>query len=362
MTAPRRHLGRYSEDCPPEARRWMPELWPKADRAAWVRAVAEAEGPFDQPGPAASWAVKTRRARAGAWGNFLAFLDARGDLDRSGMPADRLTPARLTAWLAASTERWTANTARQIVAELTLAIAAMVPDRDWSWVRRHPARPREAEARASRKLVAPIDLALLVERALDLCIAADAAPPSHSASRDHRDGLLLALTAYVGLRRYNIAALRLGESLQVIGGGYRLVVSRSDVKNGEPVDVPVPTALVPHLRRYLEVHRPRLLKGRPDPGPLWISGGGRPIGYGWLYNLFRTRGMALIGQAINPHVIRHAIASGLLQDDPRDVEVAGAVLAHRGSRSVNEVYDRTGRAAAQAEWRRISDLARAAGG
>ncbi|MFC7540444.1 hypothetical protein ACFQU2_14525 [Siccirubricoccus deserti] len=61
--------------------------------------------------------------------------------------------------------------------------------------------------------------------------------------------------------------------------------------------------------------------------------------------------MALIGQCVNPHSIRHAIATGMLQHDPRDVEVAGAALAHRGSRSVNEVYDQSGRAAAQKEWR-----------
>jgi integrase len=125
------------------------------------------------------------------------------------------------------------------------------------------------------------------------------------------------------------------------------------VKNGEPIDVQVPATLVPHLRRHIEVHRPRLLDGAADHGCLFVGRAGRPLAYSWIYNLFRYRGAELIGQPINPHAIRHAIATGLLEDDPRAVATAGAALAHRGSRSVNEVYDRSGRGAAEAEWRRL---------
>jgi integrase len=345
--------GRCSTNFPLELRRLTPEHWPTADRTAWERATAEAAGPFERPGAAAHLAPATRRARAGSWGNFLAFLASRNDLDPAEAPADRLTPPRLTAWLKALRQRATASTVNQLVRDLSLAIAAMAPERDWSWVRQHPDRPRDAEIRASRKSVAPINLPLLVDRALALCDAADAAPASPEASLDHRDGLLLAMAAYLGLRRVNIVGLHLGTTVQQVGDGYRLTLTGKAVKNGVPVDVPAPPTLVPYLSRHLKVHRPRLLGGASDDGWLFLGRAGRPLGYGWLYSLFQRRGAELIGQPINPHAIRHAIATSLLLDNPRAIAVAGATLAHRGSRSVNEVYDRSGRAGAAAEWRRL---------
>jgi integrase len=353
MTARQTLRGKHSIDFPLEMRRLMPEQWPAEDRAAWERAIAVAAGPFDRPGPAAHLALATRHGRAGTWGNFLAFLASRGELNTSEALADRLTPTRLTAWLEALHARTSANSVHQGLGALALVVAVLVPGQDWSWVRRHPLRPTDGEARASRKPIQQFDLALLVDRALDFCTTADAAPPSHETARAHRDGLMLALTAYVGLRRVNITGLRLGATIRQVGEGYRLVLEGGAVKNGVPIDVPVPATLVPHLRRHIEVHRPRLLNSAADHGWLFVGRAGRPLGYGWLYNLFRQRGAELIGQPINPHAIRHAIANSLLVADPRAVTTAGAVLAHRGSRSVNEVYDRSGRGAAEEEWRRL---------
>src|SRR3712207_6979727 len=41
--------------------------------------------------------------------------------------------------------------------------------------------------------------------------------------------------------------------------GFRLVFEAAAVKNAGTLDLAVPAALVPHLRRHLEVHRPVLL-------------------------------------------------------------------------------------------------------
>src|SRR5688572_4532113 len=149
-------------------RRLTPDLWPSADRAAWERAIRPGDGPFDPPGRAAHLAPITQRSRAGTWGNFLAFLEARGDLDPAEGPAERLTYERLTAWVEALHRRTSAHTIRQVVLSFSLAIAAMVPERDWSWVRQHVGRPRHGAAMASRKPVVPIDPVLLVSRALAL--------------------------------------------------------------------------------------------------------------------------------------------------------------------------------------------------
>ncbi len=353
MSARRDPRGRRSESIPLEMRRLTPDLWPPADRAAWERAIRPGDGPFDPPGRAAHLAPITQRSRAGTWGNFLAFLEARGDLDPAEGPAERLTYKRLTAWLGTLHQRTSANTIRQIILSFSLAIAAMVPEQNWSWIRQHADRPRHAAAQASRKPVVSFDPVLLAARALALCDAADASPPSHDASLAHRDGLILALTTYVGLRCKNLMGLRLGETVLEAGDGYRLTFASMDIKNGVTVDLPLPATLVPYLRRYIEEHRPRILNGAPEEGWLFISERRRPLSDHSLYDVFRRWGEELLGQPINPHAIRHAIATGLLVADPRSVRVAGAALAHRGTRSVNEIYDRSGRAGAEAEWRRL---------
>src|SRR4051812_18470389 len=100
------------------------------------------------------------------------------------------------------------NAAQRLVVNISFAAAAMFPGRDWGWVRRHPACPRHAEAMASRMPVLPFNAPRLIEAALGVCRQADAAPPSPQAARDHRDGVLLALAAYTGRRRGNLAAIR----------------------------------------------------------------------------------------------------------------------------------------------------------
>jgi hypothetical protein len=50
---------------------------------------------------------------------------------------------------------------------------------------------------------------------------------------------------------------------------------------------------------------------------------------------------------------RHALATTIVTRDPRDLEVASAALAHRGTTRVSRVYDRSGAAAADAAWKRL---------
>jgi hypothetical protein len=70
-----------------------------------------------------------------------------------------------------------------------------------------------------------------------------------------------------------------------------------------------------------------------------------------LRGVFQRLGQRTVGRPINVHVTRHALATTIMTRDPRDLEVASAALAHRGTTSVNRVYDRSGAETADTVWK-----------
>lgn len=348
-----RPRGRRRDTMPLEVRRLDPSQWPRPDRLAWEAAVRSAPSPFDPPGAAAHLADTTKRARSGSWGAFLAFLESVGDLDPAEEPADRLTEPRLRAWILRLRQRVAPATLAQLLRDVSLAAAAMSPDHSWTWVRRHPLRPKPAEIRAGRKPIVPFDAADLVEQAIAECETADAEAPTPAQARRYRDGLLLALASLTALRRRNLAEITIGRHIREVGDGWRLTFEEEDTKTGAVLELRMPDILVVPLRAYLTRHRPVLLAGKPEHGRLWVNVGGEPLAYEALYGLFARKGQKLMGRHINPHLTRHTLATTLLTEDPSDIATAAAALAHRGTRSVSEVYDRSGRDGALLEWARV---------
>jgi integrase len=354
--------GRAQATLPLEIRRLAPEHWPERDRAAWLAATSAAATPLDVPGAAAHLAPATRKARAGAWGCFVAFLASRGDLDPAEGPAGRLTEARLTAWIANLNGRVGPNTLMQFLRDVSLAIAAMAPQHDWSWVRRHPMRPTPAQLRAGRKPLAPFDPVALLGAALGECSAANTPSPTPLQARRFRDGLLLAVACHTALRRRNLAEIVIGRNLIATGEDYYLVFRAEETKTGEVLELRLPAGLSDLMSGYLSRHRPVLLAGGADHGRLWVNVGGEPLAYEALYGLFDRKSRALLGRRVNPHLTRHTLATTLLTTNPRDIATAAAALAHRGTRSVSEVYDRSERDGAELEWARVLRRLRGGGG
>ena len=131
------------------------------------------------------------------------------------------------------------------------------------------------------------------------------------------------------------------------------LVFDESVKNGECIDSLVPDTLRPYIERYLSHHRKILLRHHPDVLEFWISWDGRPMGYGSFYFVFQRMAQRLIGRSINPHSVRYAEATTILDNNPHDIEVASAGLAHRGTSSVSRVYDKSGQGRANRAWAKI---------
>lgn len=309
-------------------------------------------GPLDPPKHATAWASETRFNRCKAWGQYLSFLETRGWLDPNQAPGDRLTLERVSAFIRSLKAHLNANSVHQTVINVFYAIRAMVPDQDWRWVRRHPERPRPAEVNASRKLVVPFDPVDLVRRALDACDTADAAPASRAASVRFRDSVLILVAVTTALRRRNLAQLRIGTEVQVTASHIRLYIPPEETKTNQAVDLLVAPFAEPYLRRYIAVHRPLLLGDEALPH-LWIADRGAPLTMDMLYRKFGEAGQRLLGRKINPHLCRHSQATSILKADPRAVRTASAALGHRGTRVLQERYDRSGSRASQDSWAKL---------
>jgi integrase/recombinase XerD len=69
----------------------------------------------------------------------------------------------------------------------------------------------------------------------------------------YHDGVMIALLAYRPVRRKNLAMMRLGQHLVQIGGSWQIVFSAEETKTHVPYEAILPVALLPRLKRYLDV-------------------------------------------------------------------------------------------------------------
>jgi hypothetical protein len=134
--------------------------WPVRDRRAFEAAVSKVS--YRKAGQGAHWAPQTRLLRVASYGKFLQFLKLNGDCDETVDPADRLTPDRLTRYIAALKEHRAPASVAAAILDLGRVAMAMFPTRDWSWISQHPDRPTPQEIAAARKSKRTFDPAALL--------------------------------------------------------------------------------------------------------------------------------------------------------------------------------------------------------
>jgi integrase/recombinase XerD len=124
----------------------------------------------------------------------------------------------------------------------------------------------------------------------------------------YRDGLMFALFAYAPMRRKNDAAIEIGRELIQDGGHWFLVFPRGDTKNKMPIEFEIPERLMPYLDKYLELVRPRLLRGRRS-NALWVSAKARKLSYAAIGAVFDRHTFNHFGFRVTPHDARDAGAT-----------------------------------------------------
>lgn len=324
----RKARGRFSETYPIERRSMRLKDWPELDRLAFEHARHQGDV-FELPGPAAAWAPLTCLTRIEAYGRGLNFLSRHGLLLEAEGVAERWSPERLALYIAQDKPLLSPSTIAQRLVELYRMLRAMVPDRDWRWIIRHPGRPKRREIQAARKPKFTFNPLALCSHALDLLDHINNSPYAENLLVQYRDALIVATQCTFALRRRNLVEMALGRNLIVDEGVIHVIFTRNETKNGSAIRCTMPGFLEPYFGKYLDYYRISMLAGHSSDA-LWINCRHQPLGYGACPYLFSEIGMRLLGQPITCHMFRHSTATTILTKDPRKIRMAAGVLMHEG--------------------------------
>ena len=155
----------------------------------------------------------------------------------------------------------------------------------------------------------------------------------------YRDGLMIALLAFVPLRRKNLASLEIGRHLIGDGNDRYIVIPADETKTRTSIEFAIPALLLPHFDVYLTIVRPRLLKG-PSCQSLWMSPKGGALRCGAIGDIVSRHTLRILGLRLTPHDTRDAAATTWALADPSKIRTAGDLLSHADGRTTQKHYNR----------------------
>ena len=157
----------------------------------------------------------------------------------------------------------------------------------------------------------------------------------------YRDGLMIASTSLIPLRKSNTAALELSNNTEsghtnsqyskfsptaeiiISKNLITIEIDRELVKNNYRVRFSVPKCLDARYRYYVDKVRP--LFGDETQRGFWLSCRNRPLSANSLWSIFVKRTIEGVGEHVNPHRFRHA-AMTFLSDFAPDAIFIGPHL------------------------------------
>jgi integrase len=313
--------------------------WPVADRLLWERAVSN-DDPFAEA-TGARLSKASRHSYLFGWRRFLGFLAIYEPTALKLLPSERLTIERVRAF---ASHRGETNTPRSVANQVQmfyLAARLMMPECDWTWLKALKTRlfavaPAHA---ATGPVVTSLQLLDLGEQLMDESRPAPDTPIGMDDAVRYRDGLMIALTAFIPIRRKNLAALEIGRHLVREGDSWFVIVSGEETKTGRPIDYPVPELLKPYLATYFNIVRPQML-AHPTRAALWLNSRGRALAYAALAEIFGRHSTARLGFRVTPHDARDAAGTFWAIFAPDQIGVARDLLAHSDLRTAIKYYNR----------------------
>jgi site-specific recombinase XerD len=325
--------------------------WPEPDRRAWENCLTPGDL-LEAGGVGASWAPHTRAKIAKGYGRWLTWLSTKNLLDPTMAPGHRVDRQRVSEYMAELNSLNAPYTVVARVQELYLALAALAPDQDWTWIRRIERRLRRTARSVRNKRKRLVSSEQLFSLGLELMAQAESGTggtPLQRAVR-YRDGLMISLLAARPLRRRNFCSIEIGRHLICEGGTYWLRFGADETKTRLPIEAPVPQALTQKLERYLAHFRPLLAQrnGRWNRGAraqnrqacaLWVSEDGSAMTEMAFYFRIREATRAKFGHEINPHLFRDSAATSIAVEDPESVHITRNILGHGTLRTSEQHYN-----------------------
>ena len=310
------------------------EDWPLEDRALWVRAFRSTDI-FDDRGVAAKWRPKTVNQARYAYSRWLHFVNEVDPAVLVIPAADRVTLETVRKFVLHESERIAAISLGALLGHLVLALRAIAPERDWTWLtsiqRRQLAR---GKARDKRPLI--VSAHELVDFGHRLMASASSNEEVHDIVA-YRDGLMIALLASRPLRRKNLAEIRLDKHVSISGKHVRLSFEAHEMKGGRAFECTLPAFLVDPFLRYVYDVRLRF-PGAANHECLWCSIKEGPLGSEAIYRAIIKRTADAFGKRVYPHLFRDAASSSLAIERPDQVMLARDLLGHASFKTTETHY------------------------
>jgi integrase/recombinase XerD len=305
--------------------------WPEPDRRRWEAAFKAGTDRFDDCGPAAHLAERTRLQLQYAYGKFLFFILVRHDGLLAHAPAERLSRKIIEEYVKWQPRSCGGITTAIYLYHLWLALRYICPSEEWSWLLTVSKRIRASTKQKPKKhhLVTSETLYALGLRLMDRAIANATAAKDVTTARalDYRNGLIIALLALCPLRRRTVAALRIGKHLVQSGALWALDIPAADTKTRRPLEYPISAELSRRIDVYLSQFRPRI-RGAVTHDYLWACSRARPMNDRGIYAAVRECTREALGFPVNLHRFRHAAATFWSIRDPANVRGAKDLLGH----------------------------------
>jgi integrase/recombinase XerD len=312
---------------------WPLSIWPEVDQTGWNHARAGI-GPEGRDNPSTGWCEKTLNNHEVGYGRYLSWLYRAGLFVEDEAVTLRITPHRLSGFIASLKPRVSPVSVATSVCALASAARALSPDADWSWLGHRGARLK-LRAKPSREKRHVIQHTMVLyrfgKRLMDTAVRCRG---DIRGAQRYQSGLIIALLAARPLRIRNFQAITLGTSLRWDGRRYWLTFSIADTKTGSAIDEPLPDDLIPYLERFLRRWRPILLRqaikrlGDPVHRRLWVDRYGAPMREATLRSLIERYTRNEFGTAIWPHLFRDCLLTSVAVDHPDLMTISATLLGH----------------------------------
>jgi integrase/recombinase XerD len=275
------------------------------------------------------------------WRRFLGFLALHEITAMELDPTERLTPERVRAFV---DHLRATNTPRSVAIQIHMLYSAarlMMPEWDWTWLK--TVKKRLAAMAPVHTATGPVITSIhLLKLGLQLMLEGEPSQDCIIRTKEaitYRDGLMIALLAFIPIRRKNLAALEIDRHLVRDSHGWFVIIPGQETKAGRPIEFRVPELLEAHLAIYLRVVRPRLLR-HPNCAALWMSAKGGALCYGAINNSITRHSVTRLGFRITLHDARDAAATTWAIAAPDQIAVARDLLAHADLRTTVKHYNR----------------------
>ena len=315
------------------------DLWPLGDRLLWKQATDNSD-PFGET-TGGQLAERSKHQYFFAWRRFLGFVVLEDGSALVLSAAERLTKERVRAFVCHLARTNIPRSVAIQVDALYKAARIMLPDHDLNWLksmkaRLHSAAPSE---HAGGQAITSLQVLQAGIRLMDNIGSAKADRLTLSDAVSYRDGLVIALLAFVPLRRNNLVSLEIGRHLVGDGNERYIIIPASETKTRTPIEFAIPALLLPYLDFYLAVVRVRLLK-KILCKALWISPRGSALSYGAIGDIVSRHTFTHLGLRLTPHDTRDAAATTWALVDPSKIGTATDLLSHSDGRTMQKHYNR----------------------